>query len=126
MRKLTDLWRIHRRTLVSLCIVVPIGLYTKRYAGPAACWVNDSLGGVFYEMTCLLEFLQLWHPPLLECVRSTWIGRTALGTSFTWLDFPYYLVGCGIGWAWLRGLQSAGRRSCPSCESCQKHNSSTQ
>jgi hypothetical protein len=151
MTKLTDLWRIHRRTVVSLCIVVPIGLYTKRYAGPAARWVNNSLGGVFYEIfwclllfvplnrgqpwiiatsvlavTCLLEFLQLWHPPLLECMRSTWIGRTVLGTSFTWLDFPYYLVGCGIGWAWLRGLQSVDRRSCPSCESCQKHKSSTQ
>jgi hypothetical protein len=34
--------------------------------------------------TCLLEFLQLWHPPLLEAVRSTFIGRTVLGTSFTW------------------------------------------
>ena len=117
-------------TAISLVVIVPLGFYSKFYAGPAAAWVNNSLGGVFYEVfwcllislsldtarpgvvaafvlivTCCLEFLQLWHPPFLALLRSTFIGRTILGTSFTWSDFPYYFLGCGIGWLWMRQLQ---------------------
>ena len=114
-------------TFISILIITPIGFYSKFYHGPAASWVNDSLGGLFYEIfwclgaflffpkskpwkisaivltiTCLLEFLQLWHPPFLELLRSYFIGATILGSSFAWLDFPYYLFGSGIGWLWLR------------------------
>ena len=116
--------------LISILIIVPPGLYSKFYSGQAARWVNDSLGGVLYVIfwcllaflflsntkpwkiaatvfiiTCFLEFLQLWHPPLLEFFRNNFIGRTILGTTFTWSDFPYYLVGCGIGWLWMKSLQ---------------------
>src|SRR5690349_13468137 len=99
--------------LISSVIVALVGFYGKRlYHGPAAHWVNDSLGGVFYEIlwclvfamllprvsatriatgvliaTCILEFLQLWHPPLLEWLRSFFLGRTILGTTFDWSDF---------------------------------------
>jgi hypothetical protein len=122
-------------TLVSLLVIVPVGFYSKFYAGPAANWVNNSLGGVFYEIfwclliflfwgegrpwiiaasvlvaTCLLEFLQLWHPSFLQFMRGYFIGRAVLGTSFTWSDFPYYFLGCGIGWLWLSRLQKVGRR----------------
>ena len=119
--------------LLSIAIVVPVGFYGKRlYHGPAAHWVNDSLGGVFYEIlwcvvlafflprwkaarialavliaTCILEFLQLWHPPLLEWLRSFFIGRTILGSYFDWSDFPYYFIGSALGWLWLRVI---GRR----------------
>jgi len=117
-------------TLISILIIVPVGLYSKFYNGPAAHWVNDSLGGVLYVIfwcllvflflgntkpwkiattvfliTCFLEFLQLCHPPFLEFIRSYFIGRTILGTSFTWFDFPYYFAGCGIGWLWMNFLQ---------------------
>ncbi len=45
-------------TVASLLIIVPLGLYSKFYSGPAANWVNNSLGGVFYEVFwCLLIFL---------------------------------------------------------------------
>jgi len=119
-----------RWTLISMLIIVPLGLYSKFYSGQAGRWVNDSLGGILYvifwclfaflflrntkpwkiatvvfAITCSLEFLQLWHPPFLEFLRSHFLGRTLLGTSFTWSDFPYYLVGCGIGWLWLKYLQ---------------------
>ena len=119
-----------RWILISIIIIVPLGIYTKFYSGQAARWVNDSLGGVLYvifwclfaflflsntkpwkiatavfAVTCFLEFLQLWQPPLLEYLRSNFIGRTILGTSFTWSDFPYYIVGCGIGWLWMKSLQ---------------------
>ena len=123
-----------RWTLISILIIVPLGIYSKFYSGQAARWVNDSLGGVLYvifwclfaflflsntkpwkiatavfAVTCFLEFLQLWHPPLLEFLRSNFVGRTILGTTFTWSDFPYYLVGCGIGWLWMKSLQKSSR-----------------
>ncbi len=108
--------------LLSLIVITPIGFMTKFYQGPAHAWVNDSLGGLFYEIfwclvfsflftkvkpitiavwvflvTCFLEFLQLWHPPFLEIIRANFIGRTILGSSFNWFDFPYYLLGSMMG-----------------------------
>ena len=126
-----SLWyRQRSRTLLSLCLIIPIGFYSKFYSGPGRDWANDSLGGVFYEIfwcliiflfsnrkspwrivlmvflgTCALEFLQLWHPPFLEFLRSHFIGQTILGTTFAGSDFPYYFLGCGIGWAWIRYLK---------------------
>jgi hypothetical protein len=113
-------------TLISLLIIVPLGFYTKFYSGPGADWVNNSLGGVFYEifwclviffffqkgdpshialtvliMTCILEFLQLWHSFFLEFLRNYFIGSVILGTSFTWADFSYYFIGSAIGWFWI-------------------------
>ena len=115
---------------ISVLALIPIGLYSKVYAGPAANWVNNSLVGVWYVIfwcllgrfcfeqakpwfiviivlvaTCAIEFLQLWHPPLLTWLRSFLIGRIILGTGFTWLDFPYYVIGAIMGWLWLRGIQ---------------------
>jgi hypothetical protein len=113
-----------------LTAIVPVGFYTKLYDGPAADWVNDSLGGVFYEVfwclavflvfpkarsrtialsvlvvTCILEFAQLWHPTALTIIRSHFLGATLLGTTFSWYDFPYYVVGAAIGWAWVSWLR---------------------
>ena len=48
-------------------------------------------------VTCGLEFLQLWHPPWLQAIRSTFLGASLLGTSFSWWDFPAYVVGAGVG-----------------------------
>ncbi len=117
-------------TLILLLLITPIGFYTKFYSGPGANWVNDSLGGVLYEIfwcllvflffvnekarviatsvfivTCFLEVLQLWHPEFLEIIRSYFIGRTVLGTSFNLYDFIYYFIGSGIGYLILTRLQ---------------------
>ena len=98
-----------------LGVVTPLGFATKFYAGPGAAWVANSAGGFFYVlfwvflvlsfspgarpaavaigvlgMTSLLEVLQLWHPPLLERVRSTFLGHALLGSTFSWWDFAYY------------------------------------
>ncbi|MFH1942071.1 MAG: DUF2809 domain-containing protein [bacterium] len=117
--------RLYRRSiLISLLVVVPLGFATKFYRGPGARWFNDSAGGILYELfwcllasfmrptapvfwiaacvfgiTCFLECLQLWHPVFLEVIRSAFIGRTLIGTSFTWWDFPYYAIGCVLAWA---------------------------
>ena len=118
--------RPHRGTGLALVGLLPLGLYSKVYAGPAAAWVNDFLGGVFYVLfgcllgfwflprakpwrialavlmvTCLLEFLQRWHPPWLEGLRSVWLGQILLGTTFAGSDFPYDFIGAGLGWLWL-------------------------
>ena len=117
-------------TLLSIVIVVPVGFLCKLYSGPVSSWVNDSLGGVFYEIfwclliflffrkmkpvyiaiivfviTCILEIIQLWHPPFLQFLRSFFLGKTVLGTSFTWTDFPYYFIGCIVSYFWMKLLK---------------------
>jgi len=109
-----------------LALLVPAGLWTKTYEGPGDSWVNNSLGGVLYVIfwslffslvfprvrhgkvalvvlfvTCALEVLQRWHPPVLESVRSTFIGATLLGNSFAWWDFPHYGAGFLASWGLL-------------------------
>ncbi|WP_017651939.1 DUF2809 domain-containing protein [Fortiea contorta] len=117
--------------ILSLLIVVAMGFLFKYYTGPAHQWFNDYGAAVFYEIfwclfafwffptrtaikqipfwvfiiTCILEVLQLWHPPLLENMRATLIGKLLLGTTFVWWDFLYYALGCILGWLWLRQLQ---------------------
>ncbi len=118
-------------TLIIILIVIPIGFYSKFYKGIYANWVNNSLGGIFYEIfwilliylfftrlktvyialivllaTCALEFLQLWHPPFLQILRSNFIGVTILGNSFVWNDFPYYFIGSFLGWMLIRAIDS--------------------
>jgi len=119
-------WRI----LFWLIVMTAIGFGMKFYTGPAQGWVNNSLSGAAYEIfwilaalliwprpeavkwiaaavfdiTCVLEILQLWRPPLLEAIRSTFIGRTLIGNSFQWSDFPYYAVGCVIGFLLAKAL----------------------
>jgi hypothetical protein len=46
--------------------------------------------------------MQLWHPPWLEWMRGYFLGRTILGSTFDWWDFPYYFAGSALGWLWLR------------------------
>lgn len=119
-----------RRTILSILFITPLGFYTKFYSGPAAAWVNNSLSGVFYVvfwslgayllfekasivklvatvvvLTGILEFAQLWQPVFLEWLRSFFLGRTILGTSFSWLDFIHYAIGCLLAWSWLKMLK---------------------
>jgi hypothetical protein len=116
-------------SILSFLFIVPVGLFSKFYSGPFQNWSNNSLGGVFYVIfwclvfyfifprtksckislivfaaTCTLEILQLWHPLFLQMLRSTFIGKTVLGTTFTFKDFPYYLVGAALGWYWIKFL----------------------
>jgi hypothetical protein len=110
------------RCLFLLFILVPAGFAAKLYTGPASVWVADSFAGLLYVVfwivavlavvptlsvvrvsftvlviTSVLEFLQRWHPPWLEPIRSTFLGHTLLGNTFAWSDFPYYLLGAIAG-----------------------------
>jgi len=110
--------------LLSLCIVTPLGFLFKGYSGPGHQWFNDYGAGVLYEVfwclvvfffiprkiytthiaigvfviTSILEILQLWHPQLLQQLRSTFLGGAILGITFVWWDFPHYIMGCLVGW----------------------------
>ncbi|MGH8002169.1 MAG: DUF2809 domain-containing protein [Brasilonema sp.] len=121
-------------TIPSLLIVIAMGFFFKYYTGPAHEWFNDYGAAVFYEIfwclfafvlfksraavrripplvfiiTCILEFLQLWHPPLLEEFRTTLIGKWLIGSTFSWWDFPHYVLGCVLGWLWLHQLHGKG------------------
>jgi hypothetical protein len=114
----------------SLFVVTPLGFGFKLYNGPAQWWFNDYGAGLLYEIfwilivflifpkerlvlkipvwvfiiTCVLEILQLWNPLVLQAIRSSFIGRALIGTTFSWWDFVHYAVGCFIGWLWLRWL----------------------
>lgn len=131
-----------RKLLLSIAFIVPFGLFTKFYRGVGQAWLNDAFGGIPYEIfwilfaawiwprirpatialavfitTCLLEFLQLWQPEWLQAIRATLPGRLVLGNSFTWGDFPYYTIGCVVGWLWLQWLRS-GRAQEGSLSKC--------
>ena len=111
---------LHTRkwSIISIIIIIPVGFYTKFYSGPASGWVNNSLGGILYVifwslvfyligpntnplkivtivfiLTGMLEFLQLWHPVILESIRSHFLGRSIIGSSFSQSDFFYYFIG---------------------------------
>ena len=122
----------YKGATLSLLFIIPIGLYTKFYSGLSSDWINHSIGGVFYEIfwcilfstfftnispiriclfvlgfTCILEFLQLSDFSFLQFVRSYFIGRILIGTSFSWTDFLYYFIGSGIGWLWVKQLRAS-------------------
>ncbi|MBD2136724.1 DUF2809 domain-containing protein [Anabaena sp. FACHB-1237] len=123
------LTNIQLKTIFSLAIILPIGLSYSRYRFSVS-WLNQEVGGIFYEIfwcllaflfiptrkavwqvpiwvfviTCLVEFLQLWHTPFLNFIRSYWWGKMLLGSVFTWADFPYYMMGSTLGWLWLKML----------------------
>jgi hypothetical protein len=111
--------------------VVPLGVATKFYAGPAQFWVSGHAGGILYVVfwillalmiwptlssrlvaltvlgiTCILEVLQLWKSSALEAVRSTFIGHALIGNTFSWWDFPYYVLGSVLGVLFVRWAQA--------------------
>jgi hypothetical protein len=126
---------IRKYVLLSLLLVTPTGFLFKFYSGPAQWWFNDYGAGILYvifwvlvifllfpyekaanriplwvfSLTSTLEVIQLWHPVILEKVRSHFLGRTLIGASFTWWDFPHYAVGSIIGWVWIRRIMRRGR-----------------
>ncbi|MCP4539306.1 MAG: DUF2809 domain-containing protein [Chloroflexi bacterium] len=121
---------IRKRAFLSLLVITPLGFALKLYTGPVQNWINNYAAGMLYEIfwclalfffwprrehagkiavgvlfiTCILEVLQLWHPWALEQIRATFLGRTLLGTVFSWWDFPHYVLGCGLGWLWILNI----------------------
>ena len=126
-----QLKKIRLMLALSVLVITPLGFLTKAYHGPLAHWVNNSLGGLFYVtfwclvaafvkpqwseksialivflITGILETLQLWHPPFLEWLRSFYLGKVLLGTTFVFSDFFYYLLGAWLGWWWIKKIKT--------------------
>jgi len=125
-----NFWRYRTALFINLCVIIPLGYIIRFSQGPAPEWLNDACGSIAYEIfwilfvmllfprlslsrtaiavflaTCGVEFLQLWHPPLLQAARATLVGRLVLGNTFSWADFPAYVVGSSLGWVWVRYLR---------------------
>ncbi|MGB3401863.1 MAG: DUF2809 domain-containing protein [Microcoleaceae cyanobacterium] len=107
-----------------LIFLIPFGIFSKYYQGLFQEWINNSFGGIPYIIAwtalilliqphfnpkkvafwvlivnVFIEFLQLWHPPFLQAIRATFLGRMLLGTTFVFSDFIYYGIGCLLsGW----------------------------
>lgn len=113
---------IRRRLALCLLLLIPLGIGTKFYVGPAAEWVHGHAGGVLYVIfwtaavvllvptlspwtaaagvllaTCGLEFLQLWKLPGLQRVRDTFLGHVLIGSTFGWADLLHYGIGAMCG-----------------------------
>ncbi len=109
-----------RRIITAICVLVliPLGFLIKEYTGPFSHIISDKLAGAFYVIfwclllsfflqrintvkivisvvivTCLLELVQLVEAPVLEMIRSDYIGRALIGSSFSWSDFIFYIIG---------------------------------
>ena len=118
---------LRRRLAWWILALVPIGLATKCYEGPASSWVGGQLGGVLYVVfwvvvavflwpklrpwataaavllvTSSLEFLQLVQNPALDAIRGTFLGQALIGSTFSWWDLPYYSLGAAAGFAVVR------------------------
>ncbi|MFB6279692.1 MAG: DUF2809 domain-containing protein [Salinibacter sp.] len=120
---------IRQRLALSLLVLIPLGIGTKYYAGPAAGWVHGHAGGVLYVIfwtvvvvlagpslspwaaaggvfvvTCGLEFLQLWSPSWLEAIRDTFSGHALLGSTFGRWDLLHYAIGAVCGGLFVRAV----------------------
>jgi hypothetical protein len=124
------LHNIRKYCVFSLLVVTPVGFGFKLYKGSAQWWFNNYGAGLLYEIfwilivffilpkerlvrkipvwvfitTCVLEILQLWNPFILQAIRSSFIGRAFIGTTFAWWDFAHYAIGCFLGWLLIRWL----------------------
>ncbi len=70
------------------------------------------LAGAALGFAWTVEFLQLHHGAWIEAVRTTRLGRLALGTTFNPPDLIAYAIGIGVGAAVdLRRLSPRGHTS---------------
>jgi hypothetical protein len=114
--------RARGRLIAALVVITPLGFAAKLYAGPGARWLGPYGAGALYVvfwtllagaarpqarpwrvagivvvLTSLLELLQLVSTPGLDAIRSTFLGRTLIGSTFSWWDFPHYALGGVLG-----------------------------
>lgn len=140
---MASLRRLRTYAFIGVALVIPLGLGSKTYTGPAQAWVDGYSGDILYELawmfliaglwpaifkarqgitrlalgvfavTASFEFLQLWQPAWLQAWRATLAGKLILGTTFVVWDFVYYALGCVIGWLILKSWQRRHLGSSP-------------
>ena len=50
-----------------------------------------------FVFSTVVEFTQLLNAPVLETIRSSFIGRTLIGNGFNLFDILYYFIGSLLG-----------------------------
>ena len=118
------------RTIILIVLIAALGVLAKLIPNGNATWISNHLAGLFYVtelalilhlffseqligllvliaflLTSVVEFFQHWHPHFLEPVRASFIGHTILGSTFSWLDFPWYVGGAALGWLLLKWVR---------------------
>ena len=113
-----EIRRIRLRFLLAAVACIPLGLAAKRIDSGPFAWVSNEAAGAIYvlwwslltfallprtsrrkivltvlAMTGTIEVLQLFDAPILESIRATRPGRLVLGSTFSFRDFPPYIVG---------------------------------
>jgi hypothetical protein len=121
-------------TLIIILLMIPLGILAKEYHGQWSNLVANKLTGTLYVIfwcqvtffifpntkivvitisifliTCSLEFVQLYSSPPLEVIRSNYIGRAIIGSSFSWTDFIFYAIGSIIAYFLMRVLNTIQR-----------------
>ncbi|MFP4448081.1 MAG: DUF2809 domain-containing protein [Bacteroidales bacterium] len=117
------------KAVIAFLVIAALGLFSKVYPAFEGTIISYKLSGLFYVtdlclliflifpghlkmlyalmaffITSIIEFLQLWNPEFLMNIRSTFLGHTILGSSFDWLDFPWYIAGAALGWLLLKWI----------------------
>ena len=66
-----------------------------------------AVAGLAAIVCGMVEFSQVYHAPWIDSIRSTWMGRMTLGSTFGWGDLVAYAVGIAVGvgveWVLCRG-----------------------
>jgi hypothetical protein len=104
------------------CIVVPLGLASRRFAAVLpefiATYAGDTLWALMAFLTVAfiaprwssfrvalaalaisygVEMSQLYHAPWIDKLRHTTLGGLLLGFGFLWSDLACYTAGVGLG-----------------------------
>ena len=104
--------------------LIPLPRSVSKYGGDAlwALMVFFGLGFVFVRgstrrvasyAVCFawsVEFLQLYHAPWIDGIRSARLGHLVLGSVFNGPDLVAYVVGIGVGVVVEWGMRRVGRR----------------
>ena len=69
----------------AMCYCAMIALFM-----PARKW-NAVLGLIVFSWA--VEASQLWHTPILDAFRATWLGGLLIGHGFLWSDMLAYPAG---------------------------------
>lgn len=118
---------------LSLIFLIPLGLFSKKYTGIGQELVHNYAGDILIEIflcvllfiilpkrsrsikkivfivfiiSIIIEFSQLLQTDFLNYLRQYFLGNLILGTTFSWLDFPCYFLGCLLGGMWLKVLEN--------------------